>query len=115
MYLAEALDGTKNGTVDYTLLVAALLTQKELQDEGRSGEAFAVFDFRRCGSVSAEDLKRVLGARDPALQVSRCAKMIAEFDLDGDGALNRSEFEAMICGKSEAVDDSLEGAIPQPR
>eukprot|EP00928_Gymnodinium_smaydae_P088315 TRINITY_DN72420_c0_g1_i1.p1 TRINITY_DN72420_c0_g1~~TRINITY_DN72420_c0_g1_i1.p1 ORF type:complete len:734 (-),score=115.41 TRINITY_DN72420_c0_g1_i1:62-2263(-) len=93
VYLAEALDATKDGVVDYTLLVAAMLTQDMLVDESRISEAFTLFDVRRCGGISGEDLQRVLGLASMSKKLS---KMITAYDKNGDGVLDMNEFKGMI-------------------
>lgn len=97
-YLVSSLDGMKNGLVDYTLLVAAVLPPEVYCEELRVREIFEQFDFKSRGVITPEDLQTYLGAavRSKDNNIKRFMEMVAEFDLDGDGALDLAEFRQML-------------------
>jgi len=98
-HLVGALDGVKDGTVDYTLLVAALLPQATCSEEARVLETFNMFDFRKHQGISPDDLlaymKNATSTKETNLK--QFAEMLSEFDRNGDGVLDLDEFKAMLC------------------
>lgn len=97
-HLVDSLDGMKNGTVDYTLLVAALLPPAVYCDDSRVDETFEQFDIRKKGAIRAEDLCTKLSeaVRAKETNVKKYAQMISEFDTNGDGQLDVDEFRGML-------------------
>merc|ERR1712176_718523 len=62
--LVDALDSTKSGTVDYTLLVAAVPPPDVYCEEHRSAEAFHSLDVKKQGAISPDCLKKIFPGRD---------------------------------------------------
>jgi len=97
--LINTLDASKNGVVDYTCLVAALLPDAVYSDEGRILEVFRVFDFQHRGKISPEDVWKVVRGKskheDPAALAS-LANTVKEYDVNNDGMLSHAEFAAMV-------------------
>ncbi|KAL8817650.1 MAG: hypothetical protein Q9191_008105, partial [Dirinaria sp. TL-2023a] len=58
--------------------------------------AFDLFDEGGKGKINLNDLRRVARELGEGLEEEELMAMIEEFDLDGDGAINREEFMA-IC------------------
>ncbi|PKA58613.1 putative calcium-binding protein CML10 [Apostasia shenzhenica] len=58
--------------------------------------AFSVFDLDRNGSISAEELARVMRGLGEGVSVSQCRKMIDGVDRDGDGLVSFEEFQIMM-------------------
>lgn len=58
--------------------------------------AFDLFDEGKKGVIRLDDLERVARELGENLQPDELRAMIEEFDLDGDGGINREEFMA-IC------------------
>ncbi|PKA66995.1 putative calcium-binding protein CML10 [Apostasia shenzhenica] len=58
--------------------------------------AFSVFDLDRNGSISAEELARVMRSLGECVSLSQCRKMIDGIDQDGDGLVSFEEFKVMM-------------------
>jgi len=95
-YLVDALDAAKNSVVDYTLLVAALLPPEVYCDGHRISEVFQLFDVQNRSLISHEDLAIALSSK--YADSKRFKEMVADFDLDGDGFLDLTEFKNMVRG-----------------
>jgi Ca2+-binding EF-hand superfamily protein len=95
-FLVDALDGNKNGQVDYTLLMAALMPPDVYSEEARIREVFDLFDFQKTGKIGPEDVRLVLTRKTQDLKDLK--HMVDFFDLDGDGVLDFNEFLAMVRG-----------------
>jgi len=98
--VVSALSGMKSDTVDYTLLCAAVLPPEVYCDEQRTAEAFDTLDFGKQGKLSPESLKQAFQTKKEA-GTKIFAELISEFDTDGDGALDLSEFRQMLRGGPE--------------
>ncbi|KAL8044730.1 hypothetical protein ABFX02_08G064900 [Erythranthe guttata] len=59
-------------------------------------EAFALYDKDKNGKISATELHSVLTSLGTKCSVKDCRKMIASFDVDGDGCMNFDEFKKMM-------------------
>lgn len=59
-------------------------------------EAFGVFDIDKNGSISAEELQKVLGRLEESCTIEECRKMINGVDVDGDGMISFDEFKVMM-------------------
>ena len=91
--LPEAINGE---SVDYDLI---------LTDEKTIKEAFEIFDDDGNGSISVEELQKVL--RKPGtttmLSINEVKAVMAKFDDNGDNMLQFDEFAALWTGKRRAV------------
>lgn len=95
--LVGALDGNKSGTVQYTLLVAALLPEHVYCDDLRIQEVFQIFDVSGKGRFRPHDLRMALNC--PTGHAGRFSQMVHDCDRDGDGALDLSDFRAVVRGE----------------
>ena len=75
-------------------IMAARILQRDPKEEIM--RAFELFDAGAKGKITLEDLRRVARELGEGVGEEELAAMIEEFDLDGDGAINRDEFLA-IC------------------
>ena len=75
-------------------LMATRILARDPRDEIL--RAFALFDDGNKGTIRLEDLRRVARELGEGLEEDELVAMIEEFDLDGDGGINREEFIA-IC------------------
>ena len=60
--------------------------------------AFELFDEGQKGKISLDDLRRVARELNETLQEEELVAMIEEFDLDGDGCIDRDEFLEICLG-----------------
>ncbi|CAM8883871.1 unnamed protein product [Rhodiola kirilowii] len=58
--------------------------------------AFSVFDIDGNGSISAEELHKVLKGLGEQCSVTECKRMISGVDSDGDGLISFEEFKVMM-------------------
>ncbi|KAI3696311.1 hypothetical protein L1987_79323 [Smallanthus sonchifolius] len=63
-------------------------------------DAFSVFDVDKNGSITADELQKVLGSLGEECSVGECWKMIAGVDQDGDGMISFDEFKVMMMSGS---------------
>lgn len=104
--LVGSLDGMKNGTVDYTLFVAALIPPEVYCEEARALEVFSQLDLRRSGQISPEDLQASLSkaVRSKDSGIRKYTSMVKDFDFNGDGCLDFQEFRKMLAGDEHWVE-----------
>ncbi|KAG1371153.1 Polcalcin Jun o 2 [Cocos nucifera] len=62
--------------------------------------AFSVFDLDRNGTISADELARVLRGIGEGASVTQCKRMIQGVDRDGDGLISFEEFKLMMANGS---------------
>lgn len=59
-------------------------------------DAFSVYDIDGNGSISAEELQKVMRSLGDECSIAECRKMISGVDCDGDGMISFEEFKAMM-------------------
>lgn len=77
-----------------------LMAQRILARDPRDEilRAFELFDEGGKGKISLQDLRRVARELGEGLQEEELVAMIEEFDLDGDGCIDREEFLGICLG-----------------
>lgn len=108
--LVGALDAKKSGTVNYTLLVAALLPERVYCDDMLIKEAFHFFDTTSQGRIRPNDLRVAMDI--PSGYPGLFSKLVKQFDRDGDGSLDLADFRAMVRGEVGAQSQTPAGKTP---
>ena len=94
LFLQADQDGS--GEIDYSeWSVAAINKYSILQEEKLKG-AFALFDKDQNGSISAQEIKQVLGVGKKFGNESIFDEIIKEVDINGDGVITFEEFKIMM-------------------
>lgn len=86
----DSIDTDKNGKIDYTEFIAAALEEKEVLKEERLLEAFSAFDKNNSGTITKEQILKVLKlepGNNPDID-----EIIKKADKNGDGAIDYIEF-----------------------
>lgn len=101
--LIKEIDADGDGFIDFKEFV-------ELNTKGVDAEevlenlkdAFSVYDIDGNGSISAEELHKVMKSLGDECSISECRKMISGVDADGDGMIDFEEFKTMMLGSSSS-------------
>ena len=95
--IMQKLDFNKNGSIDYSeFLIAHLDSSKFINDE-RLKEVFDLFDIDHSGTITADEIKKVLGHGGVGdIDDLEWEKIIDEVDSDGNGEISLDEFKHMI-------------------
>jgi Ca2+-binding EF-hand superfamily protein len=67
-----------------------------IQDE-KLKEVFELFDVNHSGSISSEEVKKILGGKGLSdVDESEWERIVEEVDVDGDGVISYDEFRLII-------------------
>ena len=91
MFKAVDLDG--NNCIDYTEFVMATMNEKDLISNEKLKAAFRLFDKDGSGTISPEEIRKVLGINSSDKHL---AELVAEIDENGDGEIQFDEFCNMM-------------------
>lgn len=90
----KQVDQDESGDIDYNEFITATMNKQILLSKDRLRVAFAAFDIDNNGSITAEELKSVLGRWGEDCRV--WMQMIEEVDKNGDGVIDLKEFTEMM-------------------
>ena len=93
--IMREVDTDGSGEIDYSEFVAASMNKTKLLSKERLEAAFKAFDQDGSGTITADELKAMLGkyhAYDDQMWVS----IIREVDQNGDGVIDLREFSEMM-------------------
>lgn len=93
MFKEIDIDG--NGTIDYTEFVMATMNQQNMMSNEKLMQAFKMFDKDGSGTISADEIRGVLGSGGQLSQNS-IEDIIKEVDENGDGEIQFEEFVHMM-------------------
>eukprot|EP00933_Yihiella_yeosuensis_P053906 TRINITY_DN52220_c0_g1_i1.p1 TRINITY_DN52220_c0_g1~~TRINITY_DN52220_c0_g1_i1.p1 ORF type:complete len:490 (-),score=118.13 TRINITY_DN52220_c0_g1_i1:303-1772(-) len=89
----KMLDTDGSGQIEYSEFIAATLTKKQYGRREVMWAAFRVFDKDGDGTISKQELAKVLGETENS---DKIVKMVKEVDTDGDGVISFDEFQDMM-------------------
>ena len=92
MFAQIDIDGS--GSIDYTEFVMATMNEKNMQSNEKLMQAFRMFDKDGSGTISAEEIKEVLGYNTSNSRVIE--DIMKEVDENGDGEIQFEEFVHMM-------------------
>lgn len=91
----DKMDLNKDGKIEYSEFIVAALDEKNLMSEKRLKAAFDMYDKDKSGSISAEEIKKVLSfGKDIDEQL--IVNIIKQVDENNDGELQFNEFFNMM-------------------
>eukprot|EP00117_Sycon_ciliatum_P036058 scpid83368/ scgid27208/ Calcium-dependent protein kinase 4 len=89
------VDTDGSGFIDYTEFVIASMNEKQLLSNDKLQAAFKMFDKDNSGSISADEIKEVLGF-GKSLSEEQINNIISEVDENGDAEISFEEFSRMM-------------------
>ena len=95
-WIMQAMDTNKNGSLDYTEFIAGCMNSYIYTKGNNLKQAFEYFDKDRWGKITYDELMECLTDEDPMMTEEDVRKLINEADVDGDGAIDYSEFLEMM-------------------
>ena len=93
--IMEQVDSDNNGFIDYTEFLKATLSQKTVMSSENLRKAFDLFDKDSSGSISAGELKKVLGGAGN-IDDNVWKQLIKSMDQNSDSEIDLREFEEII-------------------
>eukprot|EP00826_Nyctotherus_ovalis_P034980 TRINITY_DN2959_c0_g2_i2.p1 TRINITY_DN2959_c0_g2~~TRINITY_DN2959_c0_g2_i2.p1 ORF type:complete len:239 (+),score=42.85 TRINITY_DN2959_c0_g2_i2:982-1698(+) len=94
-YLMAVADVDKNELIDYSEFLLAAGNKKELTSQTNVKQAFDLFDINKSGSISADEIKKVLGL-GKRFSEDIWKEIIAQVDVNNDGEISYKEFQTMM-------------------
>lgn len=90
------------GGLDYPAfyeVVSSKVVERTPQDELR--RAFQLFDLNHTGKITLKELTLIAKQLQCSIEPEELKDMIAEFDRDGDGAINEDEFRSIVAPQED--------------
>ena len=91
----EKVDINKDGAIEYTEFLAASIDKESLLSEEKLSAAFKNFDKDGSGTISALEIKNVLGVGKNITE-HIWDEIIGEVDNDGNWSIDYEEFKSMM-------------------
>jgi len=103
--IMEGLDSDNSGVIDYTEFLAATVDRRSYLQEDVCRTAFDVFDLDGDGTISQDELKKVLSTSEvqSMLSVQEASDLVRHADTNGDGRIDFTEFMAMMRNSAEST------------
>jgi calcium-dependent protein kinase len=92
----DTLDTNRNGYIDYTEFLAGCMRSKIYLKEDHLRSAFEFFDTDNSGTITLDELKRVLSSDDMRIPENEIINLLNEVDMNKDGQLDYNEFLEMM-------------------
>ena len=93
--IMSVADADGSGEIDYSEFVVATMDKKKLLSNEKLETAFNLFDKDNSGSISADEIKDVLGV-GKNIDEKVWNDLVMEVDGKGDGEISFSEFKTMM-------------------
>ena len=93
--IMKIADTDGSGEIDYSEFVVATINKKKLLSNEKLETAFNLFDKDGSGSISAFEIKEVLGV-GKNIEEKVWSEIITEVDANGDGEISFLEFKIMM-------------------
>ena len=90
----KEIDIDGSGNIDYTEWISATINKKKLLSDKNLKAAFDTFDEDKGGSISVDEIKKILGHED--IKESVWDDLMKEVDEDKDGMITFEEFKKMM-------------------
>ena len=92
--ILELVDLDQNGFVDYSEFLMASMKKETIESKKNLEVAFKLFDLDGNGTISAEELKNILGEDSNSGTIWE--EVVAKVDQNGDGSIDLKEFKDMM-------------------
>lgn len=95
--MVKEIDSDGDGFIDFKEFVELNtlgVDSKEVMENLK--DAFSVYDIDGNGSITADELFKVLKSLGDECTLAECKKMISGVDSDGDGMIDFEEFKVMM-------------------
>lgn len=93
--IMKIADADGSGEIDYSEFVVATINKRKLLTDEKLVSAFSLFDKDGSGSISANEIKEVLGV-GKNIDEKVWNEIITEVDGNGDGEISFEEFKTMM-------------------
>ena len=92
--IMEKADTDKNGYIDYSEFLMAAMDKRKVLNQNNLERAFSAFDLDGNGSITAEEIRNILG--HIGSDMTEFERIIREVDIDGNGEIDLKEFRTMM-------------------
>lgn len=94
------VDGDGEIQFEEFLLLFSRAKKNAPEEDEELLQAFKIFDADGNGTISKDELKRVMDMLGEKLSESQIDEMMKEADINGDGEIDFGEFKKMMAAKS---------------